>query len=107
MQSAAVAASAPDDAAELIADQGHDQEVRARRGVGDREEIGELLLGEPVVDLDDLPMQLRHRGVDAADRNEGEKHELQEEGGKRAVVPHLALHQKTATLTGASKTTTQ
>ena len=52
------------------------------------------------------PIGLDGRRSSAADRDEGEKHELHEKGGKRAIVLHFPLHQKMATLTGASKRTT-
>ncbi len=52
------------------ADQRRDQHVRAGRRLRQREKLGELRGRGPMVDRDHLLGNLRHRAVDAADREQ-------------------------------------
>ena len=58
------------DAGDRIADQGDDQDVRPRRQLRYRVDIGELPVGQPVLDVDRDPMHFRNGGIRAADRKQ-------------------------------------
>ncbi len=56
-----------------VADQRHDQDARARRGLGDREDVGELGVGHPVMTPHRLQVHFWQHRVAAADRQQRQR----------------------------------
>ena len=94
------------DACNLPADEAHHQHVRPRRELRQRDGRGELLVVHELIDVDDLPVELRDQRRGAAD---GEKRRGEERGEKLPdLVLHARLpcHRRTAIATGQIMSTT-
>src|SRR6185437_4077570 len=88
-----------------------EQEIGTRRGLGDGEEIGELLIRQPMLRVDNEAMRVGKDDVHAAERKERQQREPRRHLGEDVAGIHAEAftccrHQAMATLSGASTSIT-
>ena len=91
-------------AGDMISDQSHNDYVRSRRDLRNREAVGELPIAHPMHHLNRNAMHFRNRRVGAANRKQRQQCKIAGQRDQRVVI-HRFTHAN-AMLTGASTANT-